>query len=181
MPLTRLTPLDGDSILPLSDAKAQVRVLHTHEDALIASLRDAAIAHVERVSGVILGEAEFLWTAPRFSGCVELPVRPVRTVDAVAYYDSAGVTQAYTGARLVGGKVVPAVGGSWPSANGYAAVTFTAGVASPDAVPDLIAAVKLMLGHLYAHREAVVLGPTGVNEMPLGVQALIDTHRQVMV
>lgn len=179
MPLTRLTPLEGETILPLADAKQHLRVLHDDvaEDALIRSLRDAAIAHVERVSGVILAEAEFIWTAPRFPACIDLPVRPVNELDGVTYYDSDGEPAEYDGARLLAGKVVPAVGGSWPSANGYAAVTFTAGLSAPE--PDLLAAVKLMLGHLWSNREAV--SEKAANEMPLGVQALIDTHRQVMV
>lgn len=180
MPLTRLTPLDGESIIPLLEAKQHLRVEHddTHEDALIASLRDAAIAHVERVSGVILAEAEFMWTAPRFSGCVELPVRPVRTVDAATYHDSAGDEQTYTGARLVGGKVVPAAGEMWPSANGYAAITFTAGVASPDAVPDLIAAVKIQLSILEDRGRSDL---KMIEAMEKSVQWLIDTHRRVLV
>jgi len=177
MPLTRLTPLDGESILSLADCKAHLRVLHNEEDAVITSLRDAAIAQVERLSGVILATADFRWTAPRFASAVCLPVRPITEIGDVAHLDDAGASVTYAGARIVSGKVYPAVGGSFPAANGQASVEFTAGVESPDEVPGLIAAVKLLLGHWFANREA-----TGdEKELPFGVQYLIDSHRQVLV
>lgn len=178
MTLTRLTPLDGDSILPLAEAKAQLRVINGDEDALIGALRDAAIAHVERVSGVILAEAEFRWTVPQFSSCVELPVRPVRTVDAVTYNDASGDPVSYADARLVDGKVYPAAGGSWPYANGYAAVEFTAGLASPDDAPDLMAAVRLQLTVLEDRGRN---DPNTIEALKKAVQALTDTHRRVLV
>lgn len=79
----------------------------------------------------------------------------------------------------VGGK--PAIG--WPVApvssevEGDGVTTLTAGYANPPA--DLLAAVKLMLGHLYAHREAATMD--SVTELPLGVDALLHPYRRVMV
>lgn len=179
--LTRLTPLDGEAILPLEDAKASQRILHTAEDALLASFRDAAVSQVERASGVVLAEAQFLWTLPRFCARIDLPMRPVVSVDGVVYGSADGVEQAYSGARLVGGSVYPAAGGSWPAAYDYATVTFTAGMASPDLAPELIQAAKLLFGHFNVNREAVTVGPSQVNELPMAVDFLIGSHRQVMV
>ncbi len=179
MTLTRLTAIDGEAILPLTEAKAHLRVTHSDEDALIGALRDAAIAHVERVSGVALAEADFRWSTRCFPTRVDLPMRPVTDLGEVTYHDDAGEAATYTGARLVSGSVLAAVGESWPYSNGFASVEFTAGLASPDDAPDLIAAVKLMLGHLYANREAA--SDLTINEVPLGVRALVDTHRQVLV
>jgi uncharacterized phiE125 gp8 family phage protein len=180
MPLTRVTPLDGDTILPLADAKAHLRVTHNDEDALIGQLRDAAIGHVERVSGVALAEGDWLWSARRFPPRVDLPMGPVSAVGDATYLDDSGVEQTYADARLVGSSAFPAVNGSWPTAYDYAAVEFTAGLASPDEAPELIAAAKLLLGHLYENREAVNVGNIAT-ELPLGVQALIDTYRAVLV
>lgn len=177
--LTRLTPLDGESILPLADAKAHLRVLHDDEDALIEQLRDAAISHVERVSGVALGESEWRWSRSAFVTPVDLPIGPVTELGEVAHTDGDGEAVTYTGARLVDGKVYPVWNEAWPTANGYAAVTFTAGLASSDDAPELIAAVKLFLGHLYVNREAV--SEKAMQEVPLAVDALIQTHRVVLV
>lgn len=180
MPITRVTPLDGDTILPLADAKAHLRVSHTSEDSLIASLRDAAIGHVERVSGVALASGDWRWTLRGFPARVDLPMRPVTALGDVKYYDADGVEQTYADARLVDGAVLPAANGVFPTAYGFASIEFTAGLASSDEAPELTAAVKLLLGHFYANREAVVTG-TIATELPLSVNALIDTYRAVLV
>jgi uncharacterized phiE125 gp8 family phage protein len=179
VPLTRLTPLDGDAILPLADARLHLRITHTDEDSLIASLRDAAVSQVERVSGVALAESEWRWTARRFVSRVDLPMQPVTELGEVTHHDVDGEAATYTGARLIDNSAYPAVGESWPDANGYAAVAFTAGLGSTDEAPELIAAAKLLLGHLYVNREAV--SADTMSEVPLGVQALIDTYRAVLV
>ena len=176
MTLTRLSAIAGDTILPLASCKEHLRVTHDDEDALIAALRDAACEYVERVSGVALADADYLWEGSCFSRVSALPVRPVTAIGSIAYTDGDGVSATYTTARLVNGAVFPAFGESWPSAYGYVAITFSAGTTCP---PDLLAAVKLTLGHLYAHREAV--SADSVNEVPLGVDALIQTYRRVMV
>jgi uncharacterized phiE125 gp8 family phage protein len=177
MPLARLTALDGEAILPLADAKAHLRVTHSDENALIGSLRDAAIAHVERVSGVALAETEYRWTLRSFPTRIDLPMRPVTELGEVAYHDDDGEAATYNGARLIEGSVYASLDEAFPYANDYAAITFTAGLATPD--PDLLAAVKLMLTHLYENRAAAAEKP--LTDIPLGVMALIDTHRQIVV
>lgn len=178
MSLTRLSALDGEAILPLADCKEHLRVRHDDEDVLISQLRDAAIGHVERGSGVVLAPAQFRWTLRSFSPRVELPMRPATSIEATAYEDASGAEQPYT-ARLVDGYALPAVNEAWPTAYGYAAIDFTAGIAAPDDAPELLAAVKLLLGHLYNHREASAADT--MKEIPLGVDALIGTYRRVMV
>lgn len=180
MSLARVSPLDGDSIISLADAKAHLRVTHDDEDALIGQLRDAAVGQVERVSGVALASGEWLWSMRWFPSRVDLPMGPVTALGDVTYYDSEGAPQTYADARLVGGSVYPAVNGVFPTAYDYAAVEFTAGLTSADEAPELVAAAKLLLGHYYANREAVAVGSSPV-ELPLGVQSLIDTYRAVMV
>jgi uncharacterized phiE125 gp8 family phage protein len=177
--MTRVSALDGEAILPLADAKAHLRVKHTSEDALIAALRDAAVSHVERLSGIALAPGTWRWTMREFSGRVSLPIGPVTGLGDVKYFDADGTEQTYAGARLVDGSALPAANGSWPAAYGYAAVEFTAGLETADQAPELVAAAKLMLGHLYANAEAV--SDRGLQEVPLGVSALIDTYRQVLV
>lgn len=179
MTLTRLTPLDGEAILSLEDAKEHLRVRHDDEDTLISALRDAAIGHIERMSGVALAETNYRWSSRSFDARIDLPVRPVTGVGEVTYYDSAGETTTYTGARLIEDNVLPAFSECWPSANGYAAVTFTAGLTSPNDAPELLAAAKLMLGHLYENRSGVSDKPG--QEVPLGVDALVQTYRRLFV
>lgn len=180
MTLVRLTPRDGEAVLPLADCKTHLRVDGTEEDTLISIFRGAAIAHVEMASGVSLSPAQYIWTLPRFAGAIDLPMRPVTEILSVTYNDAAGVANVYEGAQLIGNAAHPAAGEAWPYASAHAAVTFAAGLQNPNEEPDLIAAALLLLGHLYTNREAVGVGDN-IKELPLGVSALIGLHRQVLV
>lgn len=81
--------------------------------------------------------------------------------------------------------VYPAIGDTWPTTltGSPQAVTvrFTAGFDAPGSSPSVAvlpyraaAAVRLMLGHLYEHREATVLDQRTIVELPLGVRALLQ-------
>lgn len=179
MTLTRVTPLAGETILPLADAKAHLRVTHSSEDALIEALRDAAIGHVERVAGVALASGTWRWTLRNFPAYIDLPMGPVTAVDSVTYSDADGLVQTYLSARLVDGRILPAASGSWPTAYDSVTVEFTAGLASSSDAPELLAAVMLLLGHYYIHREAA--SQDSVSEVPLAFDALIQTYRKVLV
>lgn len=179
MKLTRVSPLDGEAILPLADCKTHLRVSHDSENTLIGSLRNAAIGHVERVSGVALASGQWRWTLKRFTSRIDLPMGPATAVDAVTYLDADGAKQTYADARLIDGQVYPSAGGSWPTAYDSVVVEFTAGLESADEAPELLAAVMLLLGHLYLHREATTAD--ALKEVPLGVDALIGTYRKVLV
>lgn len=180
MTLTRLTPIDGEAILPLADAKAQVRVSHDDENDLIAALRDAAISDVEVGAGVALAPATYRWEGCTFGQVTNLPVRPVTGIEEVTYHDSAGATVTYTGSRLIGGRAFPAANESWPSAYGYAAIEFAAGPLPDDKQALALAAVRLLLAHWYENRSAVNVGNI-TTELPLAVRHLTDKLRQVMV
>ena len=178
MSLLRLTPIDGDAIIPLAEAKAHLRVLDDIEDATISALRDAAIGHIERLSGTALAQASFRWTLRSFPCRVQLPVGPVTTLDGTFYRDSDGIEQEYANAALIDGWAYPAIGGSWPETNDLAAFEFTAGLIAPEEAPELLAAAKLMLTHLFENRGATT--PVATTELPLGVAALINTHRPMV-
>lgn len=180
MSLTRLDPIDGETILPVADAKEHLGVRHTEHDTMIGQMRDGAIAYVERAACMSFAPADFQWTSRCFPARIDLPIGPVTALGAVEHYDADGASSTYVGARLVNGSVIPVVGGVFPDANGYASITFTAGLANPTDAPDLLDAVKLIIGHRYRNREAVNIGNI-VTELPLGVDALIQTHREVMV
>ena len=77
-------------------------------------------------------------------------------------------------------RVVPIPGTSWPSPlrrPGAVVIDWTAGWAMAAAVPeDLMHAQKLLLGHWFENREAVLAG-TIASEVPLGYQALVEGWR----
>lgn len=179
----------GDAILSLDDCKAHLRVLSADENDLIGALRDAAIEYVERYCGVKLGPLTGLtWRAESLpsatSAHVDLALRPVTGLTSVTWQDGNGgpVVGTVGDFRVsAGGQLRPAIGKSWPSGvAGEVVVTFDAGYAANEAPNSLLSAVKLMLGHLYMNREAVVT--TGMaGEIPLGVAALCAPFRQVVL
>ena len=181
MRLTRLDPIDGETILPIADAKAHLRFLHDDEDADIAQKRNEAIAYVERACGIPFLATRYRWSMRDFTARVELPMRPVASIDRVAYFDNLGTEIEYTEHRLIDDAAYPAAGGYWPSAYDYAAIEFTAGPAADDEGANMLAAVKLMLGHLVNNREAVATNNTIPREIPLAVRSLIDQVRRVTV
>lgn len=179
----------GEALLPLAECKAHLKVLHDDEDALIGALRDAAIEFVERYCSVKLGPVEGLtWRAEglpsRAGDAIDLAVHPVSAVTAVGWLDSDGVEVAGAPSdyRVAGRSLLRLVpGGAWPSGvSGGVVVTFDAGYPEGEAPPMLLQAAKLMLGHLYLNREAVIVG-TISGEAPFGVTSLCAPFRPVTI
>jgi uncharacterized phiE125 gp8 family phage protein len=157
---------DAELILPLALAKAHLRVDGSEEDALIEALRAAAIHQVEQYCSIPLtSRAGFVWQgdAGCFAdgGAIRLGVHPVTAITSIDATDASGVTISATPADFVLGPhdmVRPKPGKSWPDSTGGAAISFTAGLSSPAKAPSLLQAVRLMLGHLYENREAMLEG-----------------------
>ncbi|MCW3837815.1 phage head-tail connector protein [Sphingomonas canadensis] len=178
----------GEALISLAEARAHLRVDTEEEDALIAVLRDAAIDSVERHCGLFLGPREDLSIVfsgfPRCAWALRLPFGPYATitVTAVEYADRDGVATPLSDGEwrvLAGGRLAPAAGKSWPVSNGDIVVTCNAGFAAGEAPAPLIAAAKLMLGHLYLNREAVSATSSQNNavELPLGYRPLCAPFR----
>jgi uncharacterized phiE125 gp8 family phage protein len=179
----------------LAEAKAQCRVDHSDEDALLTSLIAAAVAHLDGYGGV-LGRAILTQTWRQdfdgFAGVGDLRLRlpmPAASVASVTYVDAEGQTQTLASGLYalrrdaVGSFVEPAYGEGWPATRSQTAsvsVTFTAGYGGAADVPQPIKqAILLLVGHWYANREAVTSDPA--TPLPLGVEALIAPRRVVGV
>lgn len=172
----------GDCALSLEDAKAHLRVDHDDEDDLITALAQAAHNVVSEAIGRVLTLETWTVATGPVSGDLVLPVRPVRAVSSITYFDAADTSQS----AVVGDyylffdpdrpRMRPKPGKAWPAAiqrDDAVTITLTAGLAS---VPDeLVAGMKLLVGHWYANREAVT--EAGGKEMPLAVQMICDLHR----
>ncbi len=143
MPLTRLTAIDGEAILPLAEAKASARITHNDQDAVLIGIRNAALTDIERRSGLALSASSWRWSATRLTSRVDLPIGPATSVTSITYNDAEGVEQTYGDARLVDGRVFPSASGSWPPVYDYAAVEFEAGPPPPDDLAVLIVAAQI--------------------------------------
>lgn len=171
------------AVLSLEDAKIHLRVDDDAEDALISGLIAAAVDHVERTTGLVLERRTVVETVTGFGG--RFRSWPVVSVDSVAYVDGAGVDQilpsnvfrtiaAARPARLAN------VAAPWPKLgrlNGAVTLTMTAGYADAAAVPaGVVQALKMIVGHFYRNRDAVVTIGTPV-EVPMAADMLLEPHR----
>jgi uncharacterized phiE125 gp8 family phage protein len=195
-----LAPTTGAPI-SLAEAKLHLRVDGTAEDALIEALLAAAIEHAERFTGLTISprqrEVAFDAFPESAADGLELGTWPVH--DAQIAYTSGGAEEVVSSSSEAALEIEldtyvrPAVitATAWPAADARASavrVSFTAGFQSatdstdePDLLPlppGIRAAVLLMLGHLYANREASADKP--MSEIPLGVDALLRPHRLLL-
>lgn len=175
----------------LEEAKRHLKLLlESNEDDADVLLRlTAAIGYLDGTTGV-LGRALVTQTwrqdLSMFAGPIRLPLSPAQSVTSVQYYDQAGAQQtlASSAYRFAtdnrGPAIVLADGQSWPTTAvrpDAVSVTFVAGYGGAAAVPaSLKAAILLILGSLYEHREQVQIA-SGVTELPWGVESLIEPFR----
>lgn len=144
----------GSQAVTTADARTHLRA-DSADDALIGALVQAAQAHVEQVLGAPLTSETWEQSFDGFPcGSLKLLRHPVTAVASVVY-DVGGVETALDAADyrvdLVSGRVWA---DSWPTADeiGSVRVRFTAGYSSVPA--PLRAALLLIVGDLYANREA---------------------------
>jgi uncharacterized phiE125 gp8 family phage protein len=168
------------------EAKAHLRVSHADEDALIDGLIAAAVSHLDGWAG-LLGRCMVTqtWRVDFYGwSLLRLPFPDVQAV-VVRHRDALGVEQTVPGGsvyledghvRFLSGWAAPALYAAGPAP---VSVELTAGFGDAAAVPAALkAAILLHVGHLYAHREAVVSGD-GVAEVPLAYAALVAPYRVV--
>lgn len=122
---------------------------------------------------------------------IRLPMPPLQSVTSITYKVKAGTVLTFAEANYVvatgsePGRVILKSGCSWPSDELYKAdpirIRFIAGWTgvAPNTIPVTIKqAILLLIGHLYENREAVAEVRGGaLLEIPLGVDALLATHR----
>jgi uncharacterized phiE125 gp8 family phage protein len=177
------TPPTGEPIT-LAEAKTHLRVDAdaAAEDALISGLITAARQHVEDVCEravllqswtlrldafprVCLGDVR---ASERGDDRIFLPGGLVSEVTSVKYTDSDGIEQTLgTGAYIANlpsdpARISPAYGIDWPTARKQresVTVVYKVGYADAASVPAALkAAMLLIVGDLYANREASVAG-----------------------
>lgn len=166
----------------LDQAKAQCRVMHSREDALITQYMNAARAHLERFTGRKLAVGEVVDTFDRFGEALQLSVGPFVSLTSIGYVDADGQAQELSGASALDGLVYAPAGG-WPTIKDHSAITVTYQAGFQETPADLDMAQLLLIGHFYNNREAVQVGSgsSGAVELPLGVQALAGPYRRIVL
>lgn len=189
-----LRPVSLPAIDPVSIAEArdQCRIDDAAEDGAVASYILAARAHIETTTGLSLITQTWEMTLPDWPhdrAGILLPRQPVQSITSIQYYDSAGALQTLPSAAYeIDATAMPcaiylADGYTWPQLDDRLVpvlVRFVAGYGSgPGSIPEPIRqAIKLLVGHLYANREQVVIG-AGLTaaQVPFGTDAMIAPYK----
>jgi uncharacterized phiE125 gp8 family phage protein len=176
-------------VVDLADAKMHLRVDHDDENGLITALIATATQYLDGYPGILgrcLMAQEWRQDFDCYDRCLRLPL-PASTVSSIVVTSSTGATSTIDPANY---ELLADARGSYVRfVDGYAgpgdigtrhgiAVTFAAGAADADDVPQPIrTAILLLVAHWYQNREAVAAAAD--TALPLGVEALLAPFRRI--
>jgi uncharacterized phiE125 gp8 family phage protein len=200
MGLKLITPPASEPI-SLAEAKTHLRVIDSDQDSLISALIKAARMNCENWTGrAFVDQTWDLYFDEFPTGDhleIKIPKPPLIQIVAVAYNRASDGLETqvdpsdyYVDNISEPGWIIPAgdSSSSWPTpidAINSVRIRFRAGYLNADSpadtfVPDDIkAAIKLMLGSLYEHRESQVVG-TISSQLPFGVENLLRPYRVLL-
>jgi uncharacterized phiE125 gp8 family phage protein len=186
MPFVLVAPPAAEPLTP-AEVENHLRLEAGADPVKVNSLILAARQHVERVTSRALVEQSWELVLDRFPACraIRLAKGELRSVASLKYLDGDGVEQPLDAAvyqvdtARVPGRVVLASGASWPATSdriNAVRVRFVAGFGAAAAVPEPIkAAMLLLIGHLYEHRESEIVG-TITSPLQFALNALLAPY-----
>jgi uncharacterized phiE125 gp8 family phage protein len=173
------------SPVTLDEAKDHLRVVTTDEDQYISSLCLAATDFAEKFQNRTFVKRTRTMVLDAFPTVIRPPWPPLISVTTLKYIDSDGAEQTLSNtlyrvdAVTEPGRITVAYNETWPTIRAVTnaiTITYLAGYGTAAAVPDDVkAAIKLIVGHLYEHREAVSEGQ--IYEVPMAAKSLLYTNR----
>ncbi len=187
----------------VDELKAHCRIFHSADDAYLDLLRVGARQQVEKDLNIaVVGQQYTLHLDSWFDhhrvhqnlipigyGAnyphiyyphIAIPVQPLQSVESIMYTDTDGDTQTldpslYEVKPFKDPPHIRLVEGTFPDIQAYSEilVTFTAGYADADSVPQVLKhAVFFLASHWYEHREAEV--ESIMRDVPLGYERIIN-------
>lgn len=185
--ITTVTARDSDLPVALDEAKDHLRVINGDYDALIMSLLEAATEFCEAATSRALRISHTLTQSYGAWPCgrVLFDRQPVSAITHVKYYDTTPTLQTLSSAyyRLHQSSEAAAylefddsfTAPALDDRDDAVIVTYTAGYGTIAAVPKRAKqAILLLVGHWFAHGEAVNIGNI-TTEVPMGTAALLQS------
>lgn len=182
-----MTPPAAEPV-SLERAKDHLRVEHHFDDDAIRGYLAAARQHAETFTARAFVSQTWETALDAFpeGRSIRLARGQLRSVEAVTYWDAAGVEQTLpTNSYVVDdvsepGRVVLADSASWPATArrpNAVRVRYVVGYGAAAAVPEPICqAILLLASHFYEHREPEITG-TVVSQFDLAAEALLRPYR----
>lgn len=176
-----------ESPVTVDEAKEHLRVVHTDDDQYIETLLSAATKWAEDFqcrTYVSRSHTEYLDEWPKV---IEPVYSPLVSVTSIKYYDTDGVQQTLSNTlyrvdtNTEPGRITEAYNESWPDIRlitNTIEIVYIAGYGTAEAVPDDVkVAIKMIVGHLYEHREMV--SEVKLDMVPFSAKELLWTDRLV--
>ena len=168
-----------------TEMKLHLRVDHATDDDLIDGLTQAAREWCEAYEGRAYMTQTITAYMDSFESETELPRPPLLSVTSIKYYDTAGSQQTLSSSYYdvdttkEPGRITLAYGYSWPAVRDVVntvEIIYKAGYSETeddsDSVPARVkAAMKLLVGHWYEHRESA--SEVNISEIPIGIYNLL--------
>lgn len=159
------------------------------DDVLLAEYLASATGHVEAVTGTRLVTQTVTVACEDWSDLSDgLSLAPVQSVESLAYVDEVGAPQdlasSVYGLQLEGlaPSIVLKPGQAWPTREPGSSITVTMVVGygvTGAAPPDVLHALRLLVGEMYAHREPSVTGTISASvALSATVESLLANHRK---
>lgn len=167
--LEQITP-PTSPVLTVEDVKKHLAIAHSDEDDYLATLIEVATAYIDGPSGVGIALRPQTWKLwaddwrPRQK--LQIPLGPLRQI-AEVIADGVVVDPDH---YIVRGDRLRILN---PRTIRDLTVEFTAGYETVPA--DLLHAIRLIVGHLYANREATT--EAALSTVPLAVDAILGRYR----
>lgn len=155
--------------ITLAEAKANLRVIGTDEDADITRMIRAARQMAEERLNRALMPQTLAFAADAFWDPLKVPRPPLRQLDSIKYLDAEGGEQTVAGGFYVNEfvdppEILPTYGTPWPTTRtqaGAVVVQYQAGYADAASVPEPIRQwMFLAINAFYEHRSMVNEGQT---------------------
>lgn len=174
--------------LPLSVAQAalHLRADEVVENDIIESWIRDAVSTWEDYTGVLLAPQTVDLYLDRFPREINVEKSPIRSIASITYVDEAGATQTLASELYQADlyshqpRIRPAYQQVWPVTRDQmnaVRVRMEAGYLANTVPHDILAALKLHIGHRYANREDVVTG-TIATKLPNAWRTIADRHRR---
>lgn len=178
-----------ESPVTLDEAKLHLRVVTTTEDQYINALCLAATAYAEKFQNRTFVSRERVMVLDKFPTVIRPLHPPLVSVTSIVYVDTNGDDQTLASSNYridvvtEPGRITTAYNVSWPDirmVTNAITITYLAGYGKAAAVPDNVKhAIKLLVGHMYEHREAA--SETELKIVPIAVRDLLWIDKMVSI
>jgi uncharacterized phiE125 gp8 family phage protein len=172
--------------LSISAVALHLRADEVIENSIIESWIRDAVETWEAYTGVLVAPQVIDMHLDRFPAEIKIAKAPISAITSITYTDGAGVSQVLASDTYQVDlyshqpRIRPEYQHVWPVTReqmNAVRVRMTAGYSTAMVPHDILAALKLHVGHRYANREDVVIG-TIATQLPNAWRVVADRYRR---